>query len=640
MSWSPWKKTLMILASASALTGVLMNFDFPSLEAGLYDLRMSRGPQYGADSRIALITLDDETLQSLDEFTPLSIDFHARFLEALEKHGPKAVGYLVDMNQVAQSNPEIFATEWTGHFIQTVKRLEKQGTPVILGTPFDVIGEVVPPYPLSALSHSVAIIHKDGNVFGEDKITRRALLELNGAPSLHLRIAQEAGLLSPGSLPRGTFDVPGTNGKYFFFHYHGDTSRIPYPRFSFLDVLKGKVPAGALRDKLVLVGTLSRENSSDFAFTPYSKEPFTHSKIGIHAQILDSVIHGQGIVRLPNYVSWLTTFFATLFVLGWVLKSTPLNGLFATLGLTIVFVGASHLLFYRGIWIHETQTLIGIFLGYYLAVPYRLIREYQKRWDFQKKHQLLTQVEELKTNFLNLVTHDLKTPVARIQGLAEVLLRKAGDRLVDRDKTSLHQIVDSTDELNRFISRILELSSLESGRLQIFPESKDINQLIERSLETFKAPARAKQIKIRASLEPLFPVRIDVSLISKVINNLLDNALKYSPPGSEILVESRETGDWIEISVRDQGIGLSEKERESLFTRFYRAKNPATAGISGTGLGLYLTRYFIQAHQGRVEVESEPGRGSVFRILLPLSPQPGLTTASAGENKVCSEYSL
>src|SRR5690606_4181188 len=122
-----------------------------------------------------------------------------------------------------------------------------------------------------------------------------------------------------------------------------------------------------------------------------------------------------------------------------------------------------------------------------------------------------------------------------------------------------------------------------------------------------------------SELEPLFPVKLDPHLISKVLNNLIDNALKYSPAGSEIRISSREVENWVEVSVQDQGIGMTAEELENLFTRFYRAKNDATTKVSGTGLGLYLTKYFVEAHQGRVEVMSEPGKGSTFRIQLPLS---------------------
>jgi signal transduction histidine kinase len=167
----------------------------------------------------------------------------------------------------------------------------------------------------------------------------------------------------------------------------------------------------------------------------------------------------------------------------------------------------------------------------------------------------------------------------------------------------------------------LELSKAESNDLRLHFESKDINQLIERSVETFKAPARAKKIKIVTHLEPLFPVKIDPSLISKVINNLIDNSLKYSPSGSEVLIESREleVNNEIEILIRDQGIGMTPEETDRLFTRVYRAKNDTTTKIAGTGLGLYLTKFFIEAHQGRVYVESTKGVGTLFKIYLPIN---------------------
>ena len=178
------------------------------------------------------------------------------------------------------------------------------------------------------------------------------------------------------------------------------------------------------------VGTLSREDSSDFAFTPYSKLSFSNPKLVIHANILDSVIHDEGLVRAPGWVNWSETFAVTTFVIWWVLNSTPLYGVFATLGLATLLMLVGQLLFQlRGLWLRESPSLVGIFVSYYLVVPYRLIREYKKRWHFQRKNEILTQVEELKNNFLSLVTHDLKTPVARIQGLADVLLRKSSERL-------------------------------------------------------------------------------------------------------------------------------------------------------------------------------------------------------------------
>jgi signal transduction histidine kinase len=621
-----FERTLLVLAAAAGLTALLMNLNFNLFEASLYDFRMARGAQPKADSQIVLVTLDDKTTKDLDELAPLPLDYHARFLEAIEHLEPKAVAYLVDFNQINQSKPDMFQSEWATRFMQAATRMENRGSVIMLGTNFDVTGEVLPPYPLSALPHAIAVIHKDGNVFGQDRVTRRAMSYLNGKPVLSIDLAQRLGFIPYGMDPRGSYSVPAVDAKYFFFRYHGnpavppvnDNHKTTYPQVSFIDVLQGNVDPALIRGKILLVGTVAKDNATDYAYTPYSGDAFTNPKLTIHADILDSIIQDDAIVRAPFWLNWAMTFLLSSAVFWFVLNTTPLYGLFATFGLTLLFMAISQIAFQKGLWIRASQPLVAIVVAYYIVVPYRLIREYKKRWDYQRKNELLTQVEELKTNFLNLVTHDLKTPVARIQGLAEVILRKS-PHLNNHDQQQLMHIIGSTEELNRFITSILELSKVESNHLQIRFESKDINQLIERSVEGFKAQARAKRIHIVANLEPLFPVKIDASLISKVINNLIDNAMKYSPLDSKIVIESRESGEYIEVSVKDQGIGMSDEERENLFTRFYRAKNDTTAQTPGTGLGLYLTRYFIEAHYGRVEVISEKDQGSTFKIYLPIA---------------------
>ncbi len=642
-TFNSFERTLLVLSVSACVTLALCNLNFNFLEANLYDMRMSHGVDKAGDPNIVLVTLDDTTSQRLDEFSPLSLDYHARFIEALEGYQPRAVGYLVDFNQVQQANPDAFGEkEWGPRFVQAAIRMESQGIPILLGTPFDVTGEMIPPFPLSSLPHAIAVVHKDTNVFAEDKITRRALTHLNSKSAFHLKLAQKLGLVADEFRPRGTFLVPEIDTEYFLFRYHGSTILRPdrsgdlaYKRISFVDILNGNIPLDAIRGKIVLVGTLSREDSSDFVATPFSKASFVNPKLVVHANILDSVLHNDGIVRAPNWVNYLQTLIVVMAVILSVLKFSPILGVFATIGLAVLLMMVGQVMFQiKGLWLQESAPLIGIFVAYYLGVPYRLIREYKKRWDYQRKNEILTQVEELKTNFLSLVTHDLKTPVARIQGLAEVLLRKSAERLIDRDKETLNAIINSTDELNRFISSILELSKVESNRLQLQKESRDINQLIERLVENFKAQTRARNITLTANLEPLFPIRIDAGLISKVVSNLIDNAIKYSLAGSEVRVESREftedSGTWIEIKITDQGIGMTAEELENLFTRFYRAKNDTTTTIAGTGLGLYLTKFFVEAHNGRVEVESEKGKGSTFKLLLPMNSDDSVKAASPG----------
>jgi hypothetical protein len=651
MFWERWlklfEKPIWTLAAAVGLTAALTHFEFSWLEASLYDLRMTQGGSTAPSPDIALIAIDDPSIRALGELAPLPLEHHARLLETLFDYQPRGVGYLVDFHRSQELDPAQFSGPWAESFLAHAQALDARGA-FLLGSVYDVSGEVVPPMPLHLLPRSPAVIHKDGNSFSEDKVTRRALTTLYGKPAFHLALAQRLGLYPPGKSPPGSYYIPEVDSQFFFFRYHGDTSSPPvslgdgprrrgrlttYPTFSFVDVLRRSVPLKDLQGKIILVSTVSPDQSSDFAYTPYSRRPFTHSKLAVHANILDAILRDEGITRAPQWTAWLTTFGASALVLGAVLGLTPLYGLVATVGLALLFLAVSRVLFtFQGLWLAEAQTLFAILLGYYFAVPYRLIAEYRKRWEFQRKNRILLQVEEMKTNFLSLVTHDLKTPVARIQGLAETLLRRAAPRLQEPDVENLRHIVSSTEDLNRFIGSILELTKVESSQLRPRLESRDVNQLVEAVIEGFSAQARIAGITIQARLEPLFPIRTDPSLLSKVLNNLFDNALKYSPQGSTVTVETRETEERVEIRVSDQGIGMSPAEIERLFTRFYRAKNDTTTRVSGTGLGLYLSKYFIEALGGTIGVESQEGAGSSFLIRLPLAPSsvsPGLTLSAA-----------
>ncbi|MBC7387477.1 MAG: CHASE2 domain-containing protein [Cryobacterium sp.] len=645
------ERAIVIATGAALLTAFLMNLEFNWIESSLYDLRMRMRRNHESHSNIVLIAIDDHTLTKLDEVSPLPLDPHVRLLEMVEKMRPRSIGYLVDMNRVAQAYPEQISGELGSRFVGVASRLEMQGVPFLLGTPFDINGEVIPPFPLSAVPHAVSVIHKDGNVFGEDKITRRALLTLYGKPSFHLELAHRLNGHRSENGIRGQFTDPAIEASYFFFNYQGPTGYGPkagtksdYKTFSMIDVLEGRVARRELEGKNVLVGSVSRTDSEDYAFTPYSKRAFANPKLIVHANILEAVLGNDGIVRSPDWLNWLTTFLLVGFVIWSVFTYTPLYGVFNTLLLASGFLVVGQILFsVRALWIREAQPLVGIFLSYYLAVPYRLIQEYKRRWDYQQKNEILMQVEELKTNFLRLVTHDLKTPVARIQGLAEMVLRKSSSRLDSLEKENLQHIMNSTDELNHFISSVLELTKVESSQTTLNLESKDVNQVLERVVERFDAQSRSSGVKIRMNLEPLFPIRIDVSLIAKVLTNIIDNAIKYSPAGSEILIQTVDLGDTVEISVKDEGIGLSPEELKNLFTRFYRAQNDQTTKTAGSGLGLYLTKFFVEAHLGRVEVVSEQNVGSLFKIILPVALKaedvikPGLKTqspASKGEAHV------
>jgi signal transduction histidine kinase len=216
------------------------------------------------------------------------------------------------------------------------------------------------------------------------------------------------------------------------------------------------------------------------------------------------------------------------------------------------------------------------------------------------------------------VTHDLKTPVAKIQGLTEQLKRSLGNRLEPRDIETMNHLFSANDELNHFISSLLELTQIDSHGIRVNLQSRDLNQLLEQVVLKHRFGAQAKQIEMRLDFEPLFPIRVDATLISKVLSNLLDNAIKYSPEKTSVTLTTRESGDCVEITIEDQGIGIPESEIGNLFSRFYRINNDTTRSVKGTGLGLYLSRYFIEAHRGELTVDSRSGKGTRFLIRLPM----------------------
>jgi signal transduction histidine kinase len=245
-----------------------------------------------------------------------------------------------------------------------------------------------------------------------------------------------------------------------------------------------------------------------------------------------------------------------------------------------------------------------------------LIIENRRSWEYYQKNKLLTQVEELKTNFLSMMSHDLKTPIARIQGMAEVV-RSDKNPLSPTQAEAIDTLRRSSDELLEFISSVLNLGRIESKAIQLHLQSKDVNALLKEVVSKLEYLAGSKNIDIRTELEPLFSIKFDVDLIRQVLSNLVENAIKYSPEKTSILVSSEERDGWIVVQVADQGPGIPEDELPHIFMKFYRSRNAKGSAIKGSGLGLYLAKYFVELHKGRIQVDSTLGQGSTFTVELP-----------------------
>ena len=639
------QEPLLHLLLASVISISVMAFPLSLVEAPLFDLRQWLSFKPAVDSRITIITIDDQTVNQLNELSPLPIQYHLKAAKEFARQEVRAVGYAVDFNKVKRLDSTGFHSETLQDFYRSTVRLNAQGIPFMLGIPYDLTGEVTAPFPLSQIPQGVAIVHRDGTNFGKDKVTRRALVSLYDKPAFEMALTNRIFSSETILNPPGTYRTADTEAQYFLPRLHQNEGVIydsnyesfPYPRYSFADLVEGKIPEGTLKDKIVLVGTFQRDNPADFTLISSLARFPPVPKILVQANILDSILNHQGIAEVPPPALAIICFFLSLAIIIASFKVRPSRLISLTFLLLCSLVLVSGILFQAfpvlgNTWLPLGAPFLSLTISFYLMIPLRLYSEHRKRYALEEENRALIQIEEMKTNFIQLVTHDLKTPVAKIQGLTEQLRRSLSGRLETKDLELIESLLGANQELNRFIGSLLELTKLDHQGVRVNLQSKDITQLLEQIIEKHRFAAQSKGILIHAELEPMFPIRIDIELISKVLSNLLDNAIKYSPEETAIRISCREDGETVRIEVEDQGIGIPEGEIQNLFSRFYRVKNDTTLQVKGTGLGLYLSRYFIEAHRGTIEVKSEPGKGTLFTLTLPAN-LTGDSLAAAGPRK-------
>ena len=227
----------------------------------------------------------------------------------------------------------------------------------------------------------------------------------------------------------------------------------------------------------------------------------------------------------------------------------------------------------------------------------------------------LRRLETIRTDFVANVSHELRTPLTSIKGFIETLLDGGIDSR-ETTKRFLTIMYQETDRLNRLIADLLDLSRIESGQAELNRTKVFLAPLVEEVRLTLQEQLAEKNISLSVELGPT-PVWADEDQIREVLFNLIDNAIKYSTDGGSIKVLELNRGDQQEFVVCDQGIGIPKKSIPRIFERFYRVDKARSREIGGTGLGLSIVKHIIERHDGRVWVESEPGKGSCFHFLLP-----------------------
>ncbi len=229
------------------------------------------------------------------------------------------------------------------------------------------------------------------------------------------------------------------------------------------------------------------------------------------------------------------------------------------------------------------------------------------------------EADVLKDTFISVVSHELKTPVSIIKGYAETLRRPEARRNPALVEEMLESITEESDRLARLVDDLLDASRLQAGGLPFRDvEDVDLRFIARRVVERYAPQSAQHRLILDFTPADNFPtVRGDPQRLEQVLDNLVSNAIKYSPRGGIVKIKGEASAVEVVISVRDEGVGIPLEEQERIFTRFHRVVSPETRAVSGTGLGLYLTRAIVQAHGGRCWVDSIPGQGATFYIALP-----------------------
>ncbi|MEW6222439.1 MAG: HAMP domain-containing sensor histidine kinase [Candidatus Hadarchaeota archaeon] len=235
--------------------------------------------------------------------------------------------------------------------------------------------------------------------------------------------------------------------------------------------------------------------------------------------------------------------------------------------------------------------------------------------EIRKAHEKLKSVDKLKTEFMNIAAHELKTPLVPMVGYLHLIDKK---KLDSEDRENLDIAIRNTQRLQRLVADILDIAKLESKVMKFNMEDIQLTTPIKDAVSSAAPFAKEKKIYLRADVPEKLPtVHGDTMRIAQVLTNLLNNAIKFTDKGG-VTLSARKSGSNVVVEVADTGIGIGRKDISKLFTKFYQADTSGKRKYGGTGLGLAICKEIVRAHKGDIWVKSKIGKGSTFAFKLPV----------------------
>lgn len=468
--------------------------------------------------------------------------------------------------------------------------------------------------PLARFSQwAAAIGHVHREREGLDGVVRQIPLEMMASHRRYWALALEAFrvmqgeqhlLESPDDLQVGNVVIPAAQkagSRALRIRYLADG----IPKVSLLALEKNPALAAQFRDKVVFLGVTALSGAGDRVVSPYGQ---VLPGVEVNAEAFETLAHGDFLVSaseglVPAFCLALAILAGLTFQFrsGWQAYSLG--------GLLLVVAHSIPVLFFRH----------GTVFPYFapVSVAWLTVAGAASYQHFVVRRQLRKSETE-KARYqqaIHFVTHEMRTPLTAIQGSSELIGRY---NLNDDKRKQIAQMINlESKRLARMIQTFLDVERLSDGQMELKRESFAAQDIVDTCLERVRPLAERKQIRIEVESPVKGKLVGDRELMEYAFYNLLTNAVKYSPAETEVRVSGVRQGDLLRLAVRDQGIGMDAKELRSVFQKFYRTKKAEASGEAGTGIGLSIVEQIVSHHGGRMEVSSEPGKGSCFTMVLP-----------------------
>jgi len=340
----------------------------------------------------------------------------------------------------------------------------------------------------------------------------------------------------------------------------------------------------------------------------------------LSSAILGSMVEGVAVVSRGERLVFANDGFAEILELG--VPPRPGSSLVETVRQTELIEAVRAVL--RGAPRVEAEIVTGTLRQHFFAVTVASVKAAENSGAVIVLHDItdLRKLERIRRDFVANVSHEFKTPLTAIQGFAETLLAGAMDDPQNRLRF-LQIILDHSRRLARLTDDLLELSRMDADRVDLEVDRLSVSQFVQSCIETTQRSAAEKNLRVSVNLKTSLPdIAADRRRLAEVLQNLLDNAVQYTPSGGRITVSASSDGDEVEFTVSDTGIGIPKVDQPRIFERFYRVDVARSREVGGTGLGLSIAKHLVEAHGGRIWVESEVGQGSQFHFTVPVFQSP------------------